>query len=128
MTHLPVNRSAVTRGLILARQFARSAALSPEAGDHLALILEEWLNNVIEHAGAPSNGRIIVRLNRVAGRILIVITDGGIAFDPRTVSFQGPNTVRGGGAGLALIQAWCRIADYRRLRGRNRVVFEMATS
>jgi serine/threonine-protein kinase RsbW len=128
VTHLPVNRSAVTRGLILARQFAQSTALAPQAGDHLALIVEEWLNNVIEHSDAPSNGRIIVTLRRVPGQILIVITDGGIAFDPRAVSFKGPNTVRGGGAGLALIRAWCRIADYRRFRGRNRVVFEMTTS
>ena len=26
---------------------------------------------------------------------------------------------------LALIQAWCRIADYRRAGGRNRLVIEM---
>jgi hypothetical protein len=27
--------------------------------------------------------------------------------------------------GLALITAWCRIASYGRVRGRNRVVFEL---
>lgn len=42
--------------------------------------------------------------------------------------FEGPNLTRGGGAGLALIQTWRRIADYRRQRGRNRVVFDMQLS
>ena len=128
VTHLPVTRSAVARGLNLARLFAETAALSPDEGDHLALIVEEWLNNVIEHACAPSNGRIFMRLRRSPGRIQIVATDGGKAFDPRQVTFQGPNTERGGGAGLVLIQAWCQIADYCRVRGRNRLVFEMSVA
>ena len=127
-THLPVHRSAVTQGLVFARRFADQADLAPEATDHLALIVEEWLNNVVEHSGATSSGRIGLRLQRRPGVIQLTATDAGKPFDPRKVTFDGPNLARGGGAGLALIQAWCRIADYRRQRGRNRLVFEMPST
>jgi serine/threonine-protein kinase RsbW len=121
-----MNRIAVTRGLILARDFAETAALSPDEADHLALIVEEWLNNVTEHSGAPPGTRIVLRLRRGPGVVQVIVTDGGMPFDPRTVTFEGPNLTRGGGAGLAMIQAWCRIAAYRRTRGRNCLVFAMA--
>lgn len=120
-----MSRIAVTRGLILVREFADRTALSPLAADHLALVVEEWLNNVTEHSGAPAGGWIVLRLQHRPGLVRLTVTDAGKPFDPRTVSFGGPNLTRGGGAGLALIQAWCRIADYRRARGRNRLVFEM---
>lgn len=121
-----MSRNAVTRGLILARDFAEKRALSPEAADHLALITEEWLNNVTEHSRAPAGSRIVVRLQFRTGLLRMTFTDAGQPFDPRTVTFEGPNLARGGGAGLAMIQAWCRIAGYRRTRGRNRLVFEMS--
>ena len=41
-------------------------------------------------------------------------------------AFEGPNPDRGGGAGLELVRAWSQIADYRRRRGRNRVVLVVA--
>lgn len=113
------------RALALARAFAEQAALEAQAADSLALIVEEWLSNVVEHGEAPPTARIVLRLQRAPRRVHVVVTDAGRPFDPRTVVFQGPNPERGGGAGLALIQAWCRIADYRRRRGRNRLVFEM---
>lgn len=120
-----MDSSTVTSGLIFARRFADQIALTPKANDHLALIVEEWLNNVVEHSGATSSSRIVLRLQRRPGVVQLTATDAGKPFDPRKVTFDGPNLARGGGAGLALIQAWCRIADYRRRRGRNRLVFEM---
>ncbi len=123
-----MHRRTVTRGLAFARRFADQAALAPGVTDHLALIVEEWLNNVVEHSGATSSSRIVLRLQRRPGVVRLTVTDAGKPFDPRTVTFDGPNLARGGGAGLALIQAWCRIADYRRAGGRNRLVFEMPSA
>ena len=119
------DRNAVRRGLVVARAFADRAALGAEASDHLALIVEEWLTNIIEHAGAAPGGRIVLRLTHASRLVRLTVTDAGRPFDPRTVTFEGPNLARGGGAGLALIQAWCRIAGYRRAGGRNRLIFEM---
>ena len=112
----------------MARGFAGQTGLAPEAADRLALIVEEWLNNVTEHADAPSGTRIGVKIRGRIDLVRLIVSDAGTAFDPRTTVFEGPNLARGGGAGLALIQAWCRIADYRRQRGRNRVVFDMHMS
>jgi len=49
-------------------------------------------------------------------------SDAGVPFDPRRAPDEGPNLERGGGAGLALIRGWSEIEDYRRRRGRNRLV------
>jgi serine/threonine-protein kinase RsbW len=115
----------VGRALALARAFAERAALEAQAADSLAIIVEEWLSNVVEHGGAPASARIVLRLQHAPRQVKVVVTDAGRPFDPRTAVFQGPNPERGGGAGLALIQAWSRIADYSRRRGRNRLVLEM---
>lgn len=114
--------------MALARAFAERAAIGNEAADSLALIVEEWLHNVVEHGDAPAGARIVLRLRRTPGLLLLWVSDAGKPFDPRAAEFEGPNLERGGGAGLALIQAWCRIADYRRSGGRNRLVFEMPLS
>lgn len=113
------------RGLERARAFAEAARLDARAADSLAIIVEEWLVNVIEHGGAAPSARIVLRFGRRPDCVRVLVTDAGRPFDPRAVTFEGPNLARGGGAGLTLIQAWCRIADYRRRRGRNRLVFEM---
>ena len=81
--------------------------------------------NVVEHGGAHPASRIALRLQRLEGAVRLSVSDAGVAFDPRGVAFAGPNTERGGGAGLALICAWSRIAAYERRAGRNRLVFEM---
>ena len=108
------------------RAFSERAGLSPAEATSLVLITEEWLNNIIEHGAAAPTARIILRFRRAPGLVRLTVSDAGRSFDPRRAVFDGPNTSRGGGAGLALIQAWCRIADYRRQRGRNHLVFEMA--
>ena len=117
----------MARALASARGFAERNGLSDAEATSLALITEEWLNNIIEHGAAPPTARIILQFRRVPGLVRLMVSDAGMSFDPRRAVFDGPNTSRGGGAGLALIQAWCRIADYRRQRGRNRLVFEMPT-
>lgn len=122
---LRTDRGAVTRALSLARAFAERSRLAPEAGDRLALIVEEWLSNVVEHGGAAPGARIVMRFQRGREILRLTVSDAGRPFDPRAAEFKGPNLQRGGGAGIALIQAWCQIADYRRIRGRNRLVFEV---
>lgn len=120
---LPCDRTGVRRGLAVAAAFAMDVRLADDAAEKLAIIVEEWLVNVVEHGGGP--GRIMLRLERRAGCVRVMFSDAGAPFDPRAVVFEGPNAERGGGAGLALIKAWSRIADYRRRGGRNRVVLEL---
>ena len=105
--------------------FASREAIGDEATDKLAIVVEEWLINIVEHGQAAPGSRIALRLERLEGVVRLTFSDAGQPFDPRTFEFAGPNTQRGGGAGLALIQAWSRICDYRRRAGRNRLVLEM---
>ena len=117
IARLPCDRHGVRRG--------RAPAQGDEASEKLAIVVEEWLINVVEHGEAAPDSRIALSLERLEGLVRLTVTDAGQAFDPREAVFEGPNLERGGGAGLALIQAWTRIAAYRRRAGRNRVVLEL---
>lgn len=122
---MPCENAGVRQGLAVAALFAVDAALGDEASEKLAIIVEEWLLNVVEHGGAAASSRIGLRLARLDGAVRVTITDSGQAFDPRDAVFEGPNAERGGGVGLALIKAWTRIAAYARRAGRNRLVLEL---
>jgi anti-sigma regulatory factor (Ser/Thr protein kinase) len=122
---LPARRDAVARALALARRFAERRRLRADVADRLAIIVEEWLMNVVEHGQAAPARRIVLRLDLDGAKLRLSVSDPGVAFDPRRAGFDGPNTDRGGGAGLALIAAWSRIASYSRSGGRNRLVLEM---
>ena len=122
---LRADAAAVSRALRLARRFAMSASLEAAAADSLAVVVEEWVANVVEHGDHPPGSLIVLRLTLARGVVRLTVSDAGRPFDPRTVTFEGPNLERGGGAGLALISSFCRIAGYTYRAGRNRLVLEM---
>jgi len=117
----PAVPAAVARLIGVARTFAEAARLPPSAADLLAVIVEEWSANIVEHGGAAPESLIVLRLDRSGDAVDISFSDAGMAFDPRTAEERGPHLERGGGAGIALIRFWSRIADYSRRRGRNRL-------
>jgi serine/threonine-protein kinase RsbW len=122
---LTPDAEAVSRALRLARRFAVTGDLEPGAADRLALVVEEWVANVVEHGGPQGRARIVLRLYQEVTLVRLSFSDGGAPFDPRAAVFDGPNLERGGGTGLALITGFCRIAAYSRRAGRNRLVLEM---
>lgn len=109
----------------LARAFAVDAGLGADAARHLAVVVEEWTANVVEHGGPQGEARIVLRLGLRDGLVCIAVSDAGRPFDPRAAVFEAPNAERGGGAGLAMIAGLCRIASYARRAGRNRLALEM---
>ena len=113
---------AVTRLIASTWLFAMKARLSDDTADRLAIVVEEWAANIVEHSQAPLSSWIVLQLEQVGASVRLTVTDAGVAFDPRTFDDTGPNPERGGGAGLALIRAWSEIEDYRRRGGRNRLV------
>jgi len=114
---LPVGPDTVAGALAAARRFAGQG----EAADRLAIVVEEWVANVVEHGRPPNTSRVVLGFSRQGRALRLTVTDAGRAFDPRTAADNGPNPIRGGGAGLALIRAWCRVEAWRRTGGRNRV-------
>jgi anti-sigma regulatory factor (Ser/Thr protein kinase) len=123
---LPAVQGSVARAIALAWLFADRAGLAAEPADSLAIILEEWVMNIVEHGQADAASLIALRLEHCDGIVRLTVSDAGLAFDPRGAVMDGPNAARGGGAGIALILAWSRITDYRRRSGRNRLVLELS--
>jgi anti-sigma regulatory factor (Ser/Thr protein kinase) len=119
--------SAVSKALTLAADFARRAGLADGDAANLAVVVEEWVANVIEHGG-PQAARISVRLRRDQSLVSLSFSDAGRPFDPRTAAFAGPNPQRGGGAGLAMIASLTRMVAYERRSGRNRMRLELPIS
>jgi anti-sigma regulatory factor (Ser/Thr protein kinase) len=117
--------NAVSRAVRLARAFADHARLGDDTARHLAVVVEEWIANVVEHGGPQDGARIVLRLGLESGLVRISVSDAGQPFDPRGAVFRTPNAERGGGAGLAMITSLARIAGYARRAGRNRLVLEM---
>lgn len=113
--------AGVIRALRAVRAFAGRCALPDGQTDRLALVVDEWLANALEHGRPPAASRLVLSLAREAACVRLVVTDAGVAFDPRLAAFDGPDLERGGGVGLELVRAWAEIEDYRRHRGRNRV-------
>ena len=111
--------------LAATRSFVARAGLGRDPAERLAIIVEEWVANVVEHGAPPAASRISLRLASDGGLVRITMTDAGQAFDPRAAGFEGPNLERGGGAGLELMGAWSRVIAYGRRAGRNRLVLEM---
>lgn len=122
---LATGRGAVGAALAVVRAFVLQAGLGRDPAERLAIIVEEWVANVVEHGEPPPGGHIGLRLAAEPGLVRITMTDAGHAFDPRDAAFEGPNLERGGGAGLELMRAWSRVCAYGRRAGRNRLVLEM---
>lgn len=121
---MPPDAAAVSRALKLAKAFSEQVGFGPTAANHLAMVIEEWVANIVEHGG-PQTRAIVIRLSVSKAAVHLAISDGGRAFDPRAARFSGPNHDRGGGAGLAMILSLCRITSYSRRAGRNRLLLEM---
>ncbi|MEJ0066164.1 MAG: ATP-binding protein [Caulobacteraceae bacterium] len=109
----------------MVRRFALRAGLDAVVASRLAVVVEEWVANVVEHGGPQDGARIVLRLGLRDGVVGVSISDAGHPFDPRAAVFDMPNPDRGGGAGLALIADFCRIAGYARRAGRNRLTLEL---
>ncbi len=123
---LPSTRAAVAEAIGLARGFA-GCDLPIDVAEKLAIVAEEWVANVVEHGELPKGSHIGFGLEHADQTVRVTVIDSGVPYDPRGATFDGPNEERGGGVGLALITAWCRIAGYSRMRGRNRVILELTS-
>jgi serine/threonine-protein kinase RsbW len=121
VARLAPDAGAVARALVATRRFARAHQLPADAADPLAVIVEEWVANIVEHGHSRAGALIGFRLERVGPGVRMTFTDAGIAFDLREAEDKGSNPDRGGGAGIALIRAWAEIEAYSRRGGRNRL-------
>lgn len=119
---LTVGGGATAQAILVAWDFSEATEVPADVADQLAIVVEEWVANIVEHGEAPQDGVIRLQLERGPAAIRIEASDPGVPFDPRDVSFDGPDLERGGGVGLALLKAWTTVDRYRYRDGRNEVV------
>jgi anti-sigma regulatory factor (Ser/Thr protein kinase) len=127
-TELVVEPSAIALLTVRASEFLRNAGVDEHATHHVALVLEEMLNNVGTHgrsSGMPATVRIAVEADRVRGEII----DSGPFFDPRAASDPdiGADVADRpiGGLGLFLTRRLASELDYMRREGRNFIAFSI---
>lgn len=111
--YIPADVAAVAAAVGAARAFAAAAALPPEPAARLAVVTEELVSNLIDHAAMPAGAMIELALVIIDDRVHLRLVDRAAPFDPRGATVA-PIPDRGGGAGLALVRAWARIDSYTR--------------
>jgi serine/threonine-protein kinase RsbW len=108
---LPADGTAVSVAVGTTRRFAD--VLPARVADRLAIIVEELMENLVEHAVQPAGAVIRLGLWVDAGRVWVKLVDQAAPFDPRHAEVT-PIPARGGGAGLTMVRAWARIEAYDR--------------
>ncbi|HEX8055951.1 MAG TPA: ATP-binding protein [Novosphingobium sp.] len=105
--------------------FAGAADLDRVTARRLAIIVEEVVANVLDHAAHDRDITLTLSLRPDESGPLVTLEDDSDPFDPRTAApAEAPNPDRGGGVGLALVAAWADIVSYDSADGRNRLVLQ----
>lgn len=114
---------ALIAAMALVDRFAVSQGLETPATQRLAIVVEEVLSNLLGHAAQDRDIGFTLTLEPGPR---IVLDDDGDPFDPRSATLPDrPNPVRGGGVGLALVDAWCEVLSYHSAPGRNRLILRL---
>lgn len=106
--------------------FAGAQNLDRIAARRLAIIVEEVVANLLEHAAHDRDIAFNLMLGPDQGGVIVTLEDDSDPFDPRTIPIADmPNAERGGGVGLALVAAWADIVSYGSEGGWNRLVLRL---
>lgn len=115
--------------LVDVHEFAGRAALDAAMTRRLAIVAEELLINLLEHAiPTADSGEIAcsLKLEWREDTLFLALEDDSVRFDPRRVTLlELPNADRGGGVGLALVKAFATIDDYVSADGINCLTLRM---
>lgn len=119
---LAADTAAVGLAVAAAHEFARAAGLAATTAGQLAIVVEELVANLVDHAGLTAGDSIELTLAYRPGAVQLVLTDPAAPFDPRSAAAPAAlPPARGGGAGLALVRAFAQTIDYGRSDDRNRL-------
>ena len=106
--------------------FAHSEGLDRVTARRLAIIVEEIVANLLDHAAHGRDIMFSLTLDRDEAGAFVALDDDSDPFDPRSApAAEMPNPERGGGVGLALVTAWADIVSYDSTGGRNRLLLRL---
>jgi anti-sigma regulatory factor (Ser/Thr protein kinase) len=104
-------------------RFAVAQALGAVTARRLAIVAEEIVANLLDHAAHDRDIAFTLTLEPLGDGPGLTLVDDSDAFDPRSVApAEMPNPERGGGVGLTLVRAWCDIVSYDSDLGSNRLI------
>ncbi len=101
---------ALGRLVAATRDFATRNGLGKRQAHRLCIVAEELAANALGHGAASS---LSIDLEMMGGAVRLTMRDDGPPYDLRNyVAQDRPDDVEGGGAGIAIIRAWCEVLDY----------------
>jgi serine/threonine-protein kinase RsbW len=112
---------SVHLAVMMVHEFCAAHALQPDCRARLAIVVEELMMNLVDHGGLGTDDVVEIGLQREHEAVHMLMIDHGTPFDPRRAAGDAPIPDRGGGAGLAFVNAWTEIVDYRTSDGANRL-------
>ena len=116
--------TAVHDATAAAREYAESGGVIAEDVSRLAIVIEELVTNLYEHAEAGPDDEVAIELSLSEVDLRLVLTDSRRPFDPGSAD-NGDLPERGGGAGLKLVRAWASRIRYESENGFNRLVVHL---
>jgi anti-sigma regulatory factor (Ser/Thr protein kinase) len=115
--------------LFAVREFADGEALDLPMASRLAIVVEELVANLFDHAVVADDLLVTLLLTHSEEGLFVSLDDNAQAFDPRAApTIELPNPERGGGVGLALVRSWTDIVAYDSVEGMNRLVLRLRTT
>jgi anti-sigma regulatory factor (Ser/Thr protein kinase) len=116
----------VSPALFAVREFADGEALDVPMASRLAIVVEELVANLFDHAVVAGDLLVTLLLTRSDEGLFVLLDDNAQAFDPREApTMELPDPDRGGGVGLALVRSWADIVAYDSAEGMNRLVLRL---
>jgi serine/threonine-protein kinase RsbW len=110
----------------MVEHFGSEHGLPGQVISDVNVVLDEVLSNIVSYAYEDAKrGEILVRLERRAGDVLVVVEDAGKPFDPLQApppNLTGSLETRGvGGLGIHFIRSLMDEVAYARIDGKNRL-------
>ena len=116
--------TAVHDATAVAREYAESGGVTDEDVSRLAIVIEELVTNLYDHAEVGPDDEVAIELSLSEVDLRLVLTDSRRPFDPGSAD-NGDLPERGGGAGLKLVRAWASQIRYESENGFNRLVLHL---
>jgi len=100
----------------LCTKIVKNAGLNESDGDDVAIAVTELVNNAIKHGNKyDKNKKVLIKFIVESNKIIAIITDSGIGFNPKEVRnpLDPENIMKESGRGLFLIKELMDTLDYK---------------
>lgn len=98
------------------------ARLSERTRVRTLIVVEELVSNVLRHSDPARDVNLTLSLDTENDVVGLELDDDSVAFDASLErAFAGPDPMKGGSVGLAIVRAWSADLSYVRREDRNRL-------